>query len=124
MNLRRGTLAAAAALVVGALGAAIPVASGAPSLAKTKTVQVLDDFYKPTKVTINKGGQVKWVWGADQDLHSVTLTKGPKGTKIADFRSPTKTSGTFKRKFTVPGTYKFHCTVHPTSMKMQVVVNG
>ena len=124
MNLRRGLLAAAAALALGALAAEIPAVSGAAGLTKTKSVKVLDDFYTPTKITINKGSRVKWVWGSgDIDRHSVTLTSGPKGTHIADFRSPTKTSGTFKRKFTIKGTYKFHCTVHPTSMKMQVVVN-
>jgi len=120
---RHATLAAAAALILGASIAGIPAAAG--GIAKTKSVQVLDDFYKPTKVNVHKGDRVKWTWGSgDIDRHSVTLTSGPKGVKIADFRSPTKTSGTFKRKFAVKGTYKFHCTVHPTSMKMQVVVAG
>jgi plastocyanin len=114
------TLALAAAIV------ALPAAAGAGTLTKTKKVGVGDDFYAPTKVQVAKGGTVKWTWAsANRHPHSVTLTKGPKGTKIKKFRSQVRVSGySFQRQFKVPGTYSFHCVVHPTSMRMKVVVGG
>jgi len=118
--------AAAAALALAAAILALPIAAGAGTLAKTKSVAVGDDFYAPTKVQVAKGGTVKWTWAsANRHPHSVTLTKGPKGAKVKKFRSQTRVSGySFKRQFTIPGTYKFHCVVHPTSMRMTVAVGG
>ncbi len=107
--------------------AAVPVAtSTAASKPKvvTKTVSVGDDFFKPTKLTINKQNAINFVWKKfNYDSHNVTLVKGPKGVKHAKFTSITGTSGIhFKRQFTTPGTYRFICTIHPESMRLTVVV--
>jgi plastocyanin len=118
------------ALAIAVAAAAVPLvvvpASGAGTLAKAKTVhvKVRDDYFSPTKVKVKKGDKVKWAWGnVNTDSHDVTLQKGPKGVKIRDFRSISGAIGiTFKRKFTVPGTYNFYCTIHPDIMKMDVVV--
>jgi plastocyanin len=124
--MRHGIAIPLAVLAVGA-GALAPAAmAGGGPAAKSETVnvKVRDDYYTPTKVKIKKNNKVKWGWGSTNiNSHDVTLKRGPKGVKKKDFRSISGAIGiTFKRKFTVPGTYNFYCTLHPTDMKMDVVV--
>jgi plastocyanin len=118
------------ALAACAVGAAVaaPVASGAGRVAHkpkpvVKKVQVSDNFYTPTKVTIAKGSSVNWVWSKTNfNTHNVTLIKGPKGIKKSKFTSVDGARGLhFKRTFTTPGTYHFECTIHP-SMNVAVIV--
>ena len=90
-----------------------------PALAATKTVTVGDDFFvrkgaTPT-VTINKGDTVKWVWKG-KHKHNVFETAGP-----VHFHSPSRTSGSFSRRFTKAGTYTLVCTYHAgMTMKLKV----
>ncbi len=98
---------AAAALAVAAC--AFPaVALAAP----TKRIQVGDDYYGPTKMTVKPGTTVKWVWLDDNtNSHDVKLKSGPKGVKR--FHSASAAMDyTFSRKLTKPGTYKIVCTLH------------
>jgi plastocyanin len=103
--------------------------SGAAATAKAPAparVTVNDFFYSPTDVTIKKGGSVKWVWSSENtNPHTVHLKSGPKGLKERGTYS-TKTSAVsearFKKTFDTAGTYKYICTIHPTQMKMTVVV--
>ena len=84
--------------------------------AKTKTVQVGDDFYTPTKVTIHRGGKVKWTWG-DGTSHSHTVTE-----ENGKFTSKEKTSGTYKHTFKKRATYSIVCTIHAPDMHMTIKV--
>jgi plastocyanin len=101
--------------------------------AKNKTVKVKDDFFSPTSVKVKKDAKVKFKWGSDNiNTHNVTLKKGPKGVKKSKPCTGGKItkcnksgSGTlikFNPKFNKKGTYNFVCTVHPTTMKVKVVV--
>jgi plastocyanin len=94
-----------------------------PKPPATKLVHIGDDYYAPGKVTVKKGAQVRWQWNDETfGSHNVTLQSGPKGVKASKFTSITASGGyKWTRKFTTAGTYKFHCTVHP-SMRMTVVV--
>ena len=107
---------AAVAVATMASGAAVAsIASGrAPSAPSVKTVTVADSVYVPDKVKIHKGQEVKWIWSASNDMpHNVTMTAGPKGVKAKNFTSKTRVRNyVFERKFTVPGKYVFHCTIH------------
>jgi plastocyanin len=100
------------------LGAAV-LFSGAP----TKTVKVADNYYAPKTLTVKKGTTVVFKWpGFDEagDVHDVKLKSGPKGVKR--FHSqPASSDYHFKRKLTVPGTYRIVCTLHE-GMKMKIVV--
>jgi plastocyanin len=117
------------ALATCALGCAglVQVAASAGATHKPrqviKKVAVADDFFAPTKLTIKRGNAVNWVWSAQNyDSHNVTLIKAPKGIKHRMFTSIDGTSGLhFKRTFTIPGTYHFECTIHP-SMDIAVIV--
>jgi plastocyanin len=112
-----GAIAAACALVPAAAGGASPKA-------KTYHVKVRDDYYSPLKQKVKKGDSIKWAWGnSNINSHDVTLKKGPKGVKTSQYRSISGAVGiTFKRRFTVPGTYNFYCTIHPDVMTMDVIV--
>ncbi|MCU1678260.1 MAG: hypothetical protein JWM93_3018 [Frankiales bacterium] len=85
-----------------AAGAATAVAAGAlaiPALAATTTVQVKDNKFAPTSITVKKGTTVKWVWKGKAP-HNVTVSKGP-----AKFRSTTQVKGSYSKKLTKAGSY-------------------
>jgi plastocyanin len=101
--------------------------AAAPARApKPATVTVNDFYFGPSSVTIRKGGSVKWVWSSLNSYpHDVHLRKGPRGLKQKASYSTKTTAVTeahFQKTFKTPGTYKFICTIHPTEMKLTVVV--
>jgi plastocyanin len=122
---------ASAVRLIGPLALCLVVAlPGAAATAKAPPkparVTVNDFFFAPTAVTIEKGGSVKWVWSSENtNPHTVHLKSGPKGLKKKGTYS-TKTSAVsearFQKTFDTPGTYSYICTIHPTQMKMTVVV--
>lgn len=101
-------------------------ATGAASTPKPKRVTVADFYFAPPKVTIRKGGKVKWVWSSlNTEPHDVHLKKGPKNLKKRRTYSTQTTAVTgakFTKAFPRPGTYKYICTIHPSEMRMTVVV--
>jgi plastocyanin len=131
---RRTPLAAAAALAltgavtVPAAGAAVRshamTAHATKPKAVVRKVEVADDFFSPTKLTIKVGDKVNFVWSATNlETHNVTLVSGPKGVTRKQFSSlDASTSFHFERTFTVPGKYHFQCTIHPTMMNMFLTV--
>ena len=94
-----------------------------PSAAPAKTVKLGDNYYSPKTLTVKAGTTVKWRWPSFEeagDVHDVKLSSGPKGVK--KFHSDAaSTDYSFKRKLTVPGTYKIVCTLHD-DMKMTIRV--
>ena len=107
-----------------ALVAGAALISAAPSHgAVRKTVEVADNYFTPQPLKVKRGTTVTWRWpGYDEagDVHDVGLVAGPKGVKR--FRSEAASTGySFKRKLTVPGTYKFTCSLHH-EMRMAVKV--
>jgi plastocyanin len=124
LRLALAALGAIALLGAGAASAKAPAASAAK--AKPKLVTVNDFFFGPASVTIKKGASVKWVWSsANTAPHDVHLKKGPTGLKEKGSYSTKTTAVTdaeFKKAFPTPGTYDFICTIHPTEMKLTVVV--
>jgi plastocyanin len=120
----RPKVVALAGVAVMAVAVAAPAGGATSSTSKTYNVKVRDDYYSPLSVKIRKDDKVKWAWGSTNiDSHDVALKKAPKGVKKGDYRSISGAIGiTFKKKFTVPGTYNFYCTIHPDVMTMDVVV--
>ncbi len=118
-----GVLLIACMTAVALLGA---TASSAKQAAKPAKVTVNDFYFGPSSVKIKKGGSVKWVWSSLNTYpHDVHLKSGPKGLKKkASYSTKTTavTEAEFKKSFPTAGTYKFICTIHPTEMKLTVVV--
>jgi plastocyanin len=87
---------------------------------KSGTVVMKDIAFKPTSVTVAKGGTVKWT-NDDSVGHDVTKTGGP-GPKFSSGASGGMQKGdTFQQKFDTAGTIDYVCTVHP-NMKATVTV--
>lgn len=116
-------VATCALACIGLAQVATSAAAGHKPRPVTKKVKIADDYFSPTKLTIKTGNSVNWLWSAQNyESHNVTLIKGPKGVKKSKFTSIDGTAGIhFKRTFTIPGTYHFECTIHP-SMNIAVTV--
>jgi plastocyanin len=101
-----------AATAAVAAAACLVAPAAAASGASVKRVQVGDDYYGPTHLTVTPGTKVRWVWLADNgDSHDVKLVKAPRGVKR--FHSASAAADfTFTRKLTRRGTYKILCTLH------------
>lgn len=104
-----------------ALATGVALSLAVPATAATPTVAVKDNFFKPKKVTIKKGGKVTWKWKGSNP-HNVAIKK-PGSSKVAK-RSTTKTSGSYTSRFRSTGTWRVLCEVHPTEMRMRVVVTN
>ena len=106
--------------LAGAIAAVAVLAPGttASGKAKTATVDVDDDFYTPTKVTVKEDAKVKWNWIADE-VHDVTKGSGP--GKFFE-SGPQQGSGVlFSKTFKKPGKYEIICTLHE-EMRMKIKV--
>ena len=111
----------AAVLLSGAVVfAAAPAGAGSGPV--KRTVKLGDNYFSPTKLTVNRDSTITWRWPEDSgDVHDVALGKRPAGVK--QFASdPASTSYSFKRKLTKPGRYSIICTLHEEEMRMTVTV--
>jgi plastocyanin len=93
--------------------------AGATDANKGGKVQVGDDFFNPTSISIAKGAKVTFKW-VGSDKHNVTKTKGPGGSFASE--TTNQTGFKYKHKFKKAGAYKLICTVHD-DMKIKVNVN-
>ena len=83
------------------------------------TVQVADFSFTPSTLNINSGDTVRWVWVSG--THTTTSTSVPSGAATWD-HPMNSTSTQFDVKFTVVGTYNYHCSIHPTMMTGVITV--
>ena len=106
---------------------AAPTSTAAPagttssnsSVAQVKISETNDKYgFAPATLTVAKGTRVEWSNASDAP-HTVTSDSGT--TLASSIISPS--GGTFDFTFTQPGTYSYHCTVHPY-MKGTIVVTG
>ena len=88
----------------------------ATALAATRTVKVQDSHFSATSVSVSRGTTVTWRWTGSL-YHNVKVRSGP-----VKFGSRQQITGTYSHRFTVRGTYKLYCTLHP-GMNMTVAVH-
>jgi plastocyanin len=108
------------ALALVAVLALAAAALAVPALASSRgpTVRVGDFFYSRAQVTVARGTRVTWAWVAHSGIpHTVTVRRGP-----VRFSSKVLTAGTFSHLFTRRGVYHLFCRIHPTQMRMTVIV--
>ena len=110
--MRALAIAAVALLGLGALGGIAGAAPGA-------TVKVGDNFLRPGQKTVGKGTTIRFKWiGAAR--HHIVKAKGPGGPVASP---PTAKSGVnLVKRFVTTGTYRFICTIHPTEMRLKLIV--
>ncbi len=109
------TPSAAAPSVAGGGGGAQACAA-APAGAAATTVTIKDFKFAPQPVQAKVGDVVAWSNQDGSTPHSATMDSGTCDTKtIAG-------GATAMLVFTAPGTYTYHCAIHPTQMKDYTVV--
>lgn len=108
--------------VLDATGRAQPVATLSGPLASfpgDADIALHDLRAAPDRVSVPLGGSVRWSF-RDPLRHDVTLVNGAG----PGFSSPQKFGGTFTHRFTVPGTYRIYCSLHPLAMPQEVDVRA
>lgn len=95
-----------------------PTATKPAATVKVKVVEKDEKYgFDTTMLTVAVGTTVEWTNATDAP-HTVTSDTG------STLASPTiDPKGTFSFTFTQPGTYSYHCTLHPY-MKATIVVTG
>jgi plastocyanin len=98
--------------------ATAPTATKPAATAKVKVIEKDEKYgFDSTMLTVAVGTTVVWTNATDAP-HTVTSDTG------STLASPTiDPKGTFSFTFTQPGTYSYHCTLHPY-MKATIVVTG
>jgi hypothetical protein len=80
------------------------------------TVRIKNFSFDHPDVALPVGGRLQWTFG-DSTPHNVTVADGPRG-----FASVSQTTGgRFSYQFTVPGTYRLFCSLHPWMTEVVVV---
>lgn len=96
---------------------AMPTSAPPPSAASavaSHSVTIHNFAFGPQVVTIKAGTTVHWT-NSDSEAHTVTSNTGA-------FSSPVLQPGAgYSYTFTRPGTYSYHCTIHPFMTGMVVV---
>ena len=92
--------------LLASLSAGALLVAAVPALASTRTVELHDNFFKPTSLTVKRNDTVRFRW-TGKAPHNVVVTKGP-----VRFRSSVQRSGTYSRRITRRGTYAIVCTIH------------
>jgi plastocyanin len=88
--------------------------SGDSATLESKAIRILDGSFEPADLEVRVGSTVKWT-NDGKKPHTVTSDKG-------DWGSGELASGqTFTATFTKPGTFSYHCKLHP-DMKAKITV--
>ncbi len=96
-------------------GGVTPALLGAPAAAAAPAsagVAISGYAFVPTELTISKGGTVTWT-NNDNPAHTVSFSDGDSGA--------IRHGATYSRTFDKPGTYEYHCSIHP-GMSGKIVV--
>ena len=93
-------------LAIATLALALGACSDSTS-ADPNTIDVDDNSFGPSALTVDAGTTVTWDW-VGAAAHNVTWVGG---TPAA---SATQTSGTYTRNFAAAGSFAYYCTIHGT----------
>jgi plastocyanin len=111
----------AVAAIVAAISAAL-LATGAIAPARAApegTIKVGDFFFRPSVKSVTKGTRVKFEW-VGSSRHHVVKSKGPGGAIASP--ATARRGVNLAKRFQKTGTYRFICTIHPTEMRLKLVV--
>jgi plastocyanin len=108
---------AAASSQAGGASSAASCAPATAGAASTVKVSIKNFAFSPEPVTAKVGDVIGWT-NNDSAGHTATLDDG---TCTTD----TIASGTTQALvFSAPGTYPYHCSIHPTQMKGTITISG
>ena len=86
------------------------------TVTSVKAVKMINFAFKPKAITIAKGTKVRWTNGGTVS-HTTTSNKGVWDSGVL---AP---GAAFGRVFKKAGTFKYHCTIHPTLMHGKIIVS-
>jgi len=111
----RHTIALTAMIAAAAVVALTGVAQAGPEA----TITVGNNFLAPSSKTVAAGTKLRFKWAGGL-RHHIVKTEGPGG----DIRSPatSKRGVNLTKVMRKRGTYRFICTIHPTEMRLKLVV--
>ena len=95
-------------VAAGGGGAVVGVAGASLGQAGTKVTATSSNQFSPGTTTASTGEVVQWTVAADSVPHNVTFDSD--GTLSSP--STLGPGESWQVKFTVPGTYAYHCTIH------------
>jgi len=78
-------------------------------------------IFQPASITIKAGTVVVWIDNSDAPH---TVTSDPGAPSAFNTTSNVTQGKTFALLFSMPGTYHYHCNIHPTTMKAVVTVTS
>jgi plastocyanin len=78
-------------------------------------------LFQPASMTIKAGTVVVWIDNSDAPH---TVTSDPGAPSPFNTTSNVTQGHTFALVFNTPGTYHYHCNIHPTSMKAVITVTS
>jgi plastocyanin len=97
----------------------------APPPPPSTAINIGDDLFSPSKLTINKGQTVHWT-NKGNEQHSVNSNPAAGNcspTSAEAFESPTLNPGdTFDHTFNASGTFAYHCEFHGCPMRGTITV--
>ncbi len=97
------------AVSTGLTGSPLSYTATANTLPVQVTVQVTNNVFTPSSVTIAAGGTVTWDWPASAtNPHNVS----PDGTEPTRSGNPVTGPNTYQYTFNTPGVYQYFCEVH------------
>jgi plastocyanin len=88
-------------------------------LGRRARVSVGDLFFRKPNIQVRKGSTVTWRFNGST-LHNITVANGPRGFSSANLNDGRR----YKKKLSVPGTYKLFCGLHPVDMTATVKVTA
>jgi plastocyanin len=103
---------------IGVALALIVAGGGLATAAPTKTVKLKDNFFAPSKLTVERGTTVRFKW-AGFNPHNVRKASGPGGRFTS--RTTWRRGVNFAKKFKKLGTYRLVCTLH-SGMELELTV--
>lgn len=103
-------------LMAVALAASATSAAPAATAPSKASVKIQDIEFRPARVTVRRGGTVRWTFLDVATPHNVRSKGRPRFAG-----SPTKQEGSYSVRFRRAGTYRYVCTLH-LNMKGTVVV--
>ena len=111
------TAAASSAASSGGAGGAAACSAAQAGATPTVTVTIKDFAYAPEPVTAKVGDVIGWT-NNDSLPHTATLDDGSCTTDLIN------NAQTGALVFSAPGTYAYHCNVHPTRMMGTITITG
>jgi plastocyanin len=114
-------LTAAGVVIVAGCGSGMSSSSSTSSTSSSPQVTIQDFSFKPSTLTVKAGTKVTWI-NSGPSAH--TVTSDTMVFQSADLSGPTAgdpyggggmPGASFQFTFNTPGTYAYHCSLHPPS---------